>query len=164
MKKYPDALTIKTSVLQGGELVPLHAIDELRIEEPGYMMGSIVIATNDVSLITDDDLTDIVFWWAQIPIILRDIVVMKEPSVTGYFLDSTAEMRFLTNGNRLTWKVDGAKARSTTLDLWSTIRTLFEQCRAFFLQMKRLDHSRSGDYDAALSFLAKVAPALAFEV
>lgn len=160
MTKRTEQLLIQTCILQQKEFVPLDMVGRLSLDDPGRVEGSVRISANGVKLITDLNWTELVQWWAQIIQLLENLAVEKRQSVVGYFPDSPTTMQLTVHGSRLTWEVNGATTRSTTLDFGSTIQALFESCETFFTRIKTLNPNSPYDQDRPLADLAKLAPAI----
>ena len=120
------------------------------------MDGSIRVSVNGRPIITDQEWTDVVHWWARMNNVLRELSTGTKQVIETYFPDSASKMRFETVGDKLIWKVNGAELWTATLDRRHALQTLARESRATFERLKVLNPACTGNYDIDLAYLAKL--------
>ena len=151
-------LRIETCVKQGDRFIPLSSVTKLLLKDPNYVDGSIRVFVGNQALITDVEWTDIVQWWANMSNVIRELLNGARNNLKLYFPDSTAEMCFKIDGNKLTWEVISTELRSADMNFLQALQILIEEYKHTFEKLKLINPARISDYDNALNYLIKFRP------
>ena len=145
---------------EDGRLAPFFDLEELNTRHQGHVPGFIDIRYMEQNLLGMEYRTDIFFWWAQIPLMVREVVVERKNYVTGVVPDLPVSMNWTINKEEIIWSCDGIKPSSIIVPRLLAMRNLLAQCHNFMIKMEVLVPEFPGGFSSILACLSEVTPLL----